>query len=206
MRGPFLPLYWPRSLHWSRAYIGLLTPRIKLVGGSIVCLQHPDGCIRRDPECLGPKVEGYVWATDRVGLKVLLRGFHCRAFGFRKIFAQHQEKSHAVLYGEYGMNRAILAANYSITTPLLAYRNVDWSDPSFTNNASKCNGFRAHSREGWYNGISIHPYESVFIKTSWYSQGTSLTWVGNSHVAPLRPREMPLYTKWELEGAARHVT
>ena len=159
----------------------------------------PDGCVRRDPECAGPKVEGYLWSTDRVGMKVLLQGFECTAFGFRKVFAQHQEKAHAVLYGEYGMSRAILAANYSMTTPLLKYRNVDWRDDSFTGDANLCNGFRHPSREGWYNGISIHPYESVFIKTSWYDQGTSL----NDGVAPLRPTEMQLYSKWEVEGLAR---
>ena len=38
VRGPFLPVYWPRALHWSSAYTELIDSTVKIVGGSIVCL------------------------------------------------------------------------------------------------------------------------------------------------------------------------
>lgn len=57
VRGPFLPVYWPRALHWSSAYTELIDTTVKIVGGSIVCLHFPDGCVKRDPTCAGPKGE-----------------------------------------------------------------------------------------------------------------------------------------------------
>jgi hypothetical protein len=41
LRGPFLPLSWPKShLHWSEIFTSKLSDDIKLVGLSINC---PDG-------------------------------------------------------------------------------------------------------------------------------------------------------------------
>lgn len=180
VRGPFLPVYWPRHLHWSRAYFDQIDATVKLVGSSIVCLQHPDGCVRRDPSCAGPKIEGYTWATDRAGLRTILAHEP-------KVFAQHVSKTKAVVNGEYGMNRAILAANYSMTTLLLAYRGVDWRNADFTNDAAACNQFEHPSREGSYFGLSVHPLETVFMKTDWAG-------------APVREAETKAYTRWELHG------
>ena len=160
VRGPFLPTYWPMEAHWANTYLDLLDAKVKIVGASIACLDKSDYCVVHDPGCYGPKVEGYMWATDRVGLGTLLD------HGPNKVFKQHASKVEAVLHGEYGMNRAIFAANYSIATPLLAYRGVDWSDFRRLNSET-CNGFVHPSREGSYYGISVHPLETVFIKTSW---------------------------------------
>ena len=38
---------------------------------------------------------------------------------------------------------------------------------------------------------------------SWYGQGTSLD--KETGVAPVRPAEMQLYSKWEVEGVARNA-
>lgn len=90
-----------------------------------------------------------------------------------------------------------MQAGYSITTPLLAYRNVNWSDPSFTDDADRCNAFKHPSREGTYFKMSIHPLESVFIKTSW-TTGDEKKYPDG--VARVRPAEMKAYSRWELSG------
>lgn len=41
---------------------------------------------------------------------------------------------------------------------------VDWSDKSNWN----CNNNVHPSRHGTYDGISMHPYETVFVKASWH--------------------------------------
>ena len=44
-----------------------------MVGTSISCLSPRDTCVREDPLCEGPKVEGFAFAVDAVGLRVLTR-------------------------------------------------------------------------------------------------------------------------------------
>lgn len=57
--------------------------------------------------------------------------------------------------------------------------NVDWRDPS---NWS-CNDNVHPSRHGAYDGISMHPFETLFVKESWH--------VGEPHLSR--------YTKWKRE-------
>lgn len=184
VRGPFLPVYWPAVMHWSRTYLDLIDAKVKIVGASIVCLGQEDECVRRDPGCAGPKVEGYLWATDRVGLGIVLN------HGPRKVFAQHASKEEAIINGEYAMSTAIFKANYSIATPLLAYRDVDWSDSGWISKRT-CNSFLHPSREGSYYGMSIHPLETVFIKTS------------RAGLPRVRPQETDAYTRWALHHRRR---
>ena len=188
VRGPFLPVYWPAA-HWSSTYLDLIDAKVKIVGASIACLDQMDTCVRKDPGCYGPKIEGYLWATDRVGLGVVLD------YGPRKVFSQHASKVDAIIHGEYGMSRAIFQANYSIATPLLAYRGVDWSDWRWINGKT-CNAFKHPSREGSYYGMSVHPLETVFIKTSW----STLTRRRTRVTTRVRPQETDAYTRWTLHG------
>lgn len=181
VRGPFLPAHWPASVHWSSVYLDKLTHEAKLVGTSIVCLPHNDPCVKHDPGCFGPKVEGYAWATDAVGLGVLLRK--------RTVFRQHATKVDAIFDGEYGATRAIFAAGYTIDTPLLAYQGVDWR------RESSCNKNMHPSREGSYFGISQHPLETIFHKTWWAGSKESDGYVHKD--------EVDMYTRWAIEGARR---
>ena len=96
-------------------------------------------------------------------------------------------KEEAIINGEYAMSTAIFKANYSIATPLLAYRDVDWSDAGWISKRT-CNSFLHPSREGSYYGMSIHPLETVFIKTSW------------AGLPRVRPQETDAYTRWTLHG------
>ena len=111
VRGPFLPTYWHDVAHWSKVYLDMIDRRKGQDGGRIDRLDETDYCVKLDPGCYGPKVEGYLWATDRMGLGSVLD------YGPHKVFANHPTKVDAILHG---MNRAIYQANYSIATPLLA--------------------------------------------------------------------------------------
>lgn len=63
-------------------------------------------------------------------------------------------------------------AGYNIATLLSRYaRGIDWSDPQHW----ACNDNVHPSRAGLYDGISMHPYETVFVKASW--------WVGSHCVS-----------------------
>ena len=117
VRGPLLPPYWPAAEHWSRAYTRRLGDRVKLVGSSIVCLSQRDKCVKDDPGCYGPKVESFVFATDRAGLGVIIdRG---------SVLRDHASKVEAVIDGEYGMTRAVMDAGYTIDCLLAAYQGVE---------------------------------------------------------------------------------
>eukprot|EP00966_Prymnesium_polylepis_P292116 6746266-Prymnesium_polylepis.1 len=90
VRGPFLPRWIPRGWHWSQAFTDTLGTRppqstavVRLVGTSITCLAPSDACVKLDPHCEGPKVEGFATATDAIGLQVLQRS---------TVFEQHESK------------------------------------------------------------------------------------------------------------------
>ena len=85
--------------------------------------------------------------------------------------------------GEYGISKAVLSKDYNLATLQSMYRSdVDWLDPQHWG----CNGNAHPSRHGTYDGISMHPFETVFVKASWR--------VGEPHLSK--------YTKWFGEHAA----
>ena len=189
VRGPFLPAYWPRSRSWTRVYLDKLSPSVKLVGNSVVCLPQSDPCVKGaqgitpNPDCYGPKVEGYAWATDNVGLQVLL--------DTESVFQSHPDKVSAIINGEYGMNIAIFKAGYTIDSLLLAYQGMDWTNRSNWG----CNDNEHPSRSGTYFGVTQHPLETVFVKVEWvHDDGT---------IDKILPQYVDAYTNFQELGAAR---
>lgn len=67
-------------------------------------------------------------------------------------------------------------------TLMARYKGVDWSDKRNW----RCNDNVHPSRHGTYGGITMHPFETVFIKASWH--------VGSPFVEA--------YTRWFLAQAA----
>lgn len=147
--GPFLPVYYPENLHWSNIFISRLNNRVKLVGTSIVCLPISEG------NGEGPKVEGFCFATDNIGLNILIDK--------KTIFMDHPTKYSAIINGEYGMSNTIIEKGYTLDCLLYKYKNYDWTDKKNWN----VNKNLHPSREGTYDGISIHPFEVVFHKWYW---------------------------------------
>lgn len=37
VRGPYLPSYWPQSVHWTRVFTDRINDKVKLVGPTISC-------------------------------------------------------------------------------------------------------------------------------------------------------------------------
>ena len=70
-----------------------------------------------------------------------------------------------VVKGEYGLSTALVLAGHNIATLLSKYRvGIDWRDPQHWG----CNDQAHPSRHGTYDHISMHPFETVFVKASWH--------------------------------------
>ena len=155
--GPILPNYWDllsSSIHWSSIFIRKITDVVKVVGTTIVCLPGYDA------GGFGPKVEGFFFMVDAIGLSVLEKE--------GTIFRNHATKYDAIVQGEYGVSRAILKHGYSMDCLLPKYQNIDWRDPK----NYRWNGNRHPSRKNTYFGQSIQPYEVIFHKWFWHGEET----------------------------------
>ncbi len=63
--------------------------------------------------------------------------------------------------GEYGLSEVLLGAGYNLATLQARYApGVDWRDKAHWH----CNNNVPPSRHGTYDGISMHPFETVFVK------------------------------------------
>lgn len=144
--GPFIPSYYPKNLHWSNIFISKLSDTTKLIGTTISCLPDFD-------YSFGPKVGGYCFATDSVGLSLLIKN---------NIFVNHTDKTNAI-YAEYRLSDTILNNGYNIDCLLYKYQNINWLDK---NNWNLYNNIFP-DRQNTYFGISIHPFEVVFHKWYW---------------------------------------
>jgi len=154
--GPIIPHYLIRDeFHWSDIFINKINHRVKLVGTSIVCLPFTDDGGK------GPKVEGFFFCTDNVGLKLILSK--------KTIFTNHKNKIDAVLNGEYGLTKCILKYGYNIDCMLHKYQGINWLDKKYWNSN---NNIHPSRKNGFY-GNSIDPYEVIFHKWYWsYNKST----------------------------------
>ena len=107
------------------------------------------------------------------------------------MFVDHATKFDAVVNGEYGLSRAILAAGYTLDCLLYRYQGIDWRNPANWN----LNDNRHPSRAGSYGGISIHPFEVVFHKWFW----------AHHPDAPVAYEYVEKYRAWKLEELRRTV-
>jgi hypothetical protein len=145
--GPIIPHYL--TDHWTSIFNKKITDKIKLVGTSIVCLPHSDA------GGYGPKVEGFFFMTDKIGLNLLVKQ--------KNIFCDHDSKYSAIVYGEYGLSNCILNNGYSIDCMLRQYQGVDWTNQQNWN----LNNNLHPSRKNSFFGNSIIPYEVIFHKWFW---------------------------------------
>ena len=153
IKGPFFPTWVPESWQWTYAFTARLTETVKAVGSSLTCLPE------RDPGGPGPKLESWAFAVDSMGLSILMEEgiFEVRTC---KICTEG-----VVVKGEYGLSSALLSRGYNIATLLSMYpKGIDWRDPKH----HTCNDFVHPSRHGTYDHITMHPYETIFVKSSWH--------------------------------------
>lgn len=148
--GPIIPHYFEN--HWTTIFIKKINVRVKLVGTTIVCLPHSDD------GGYGPKVEGFFFMTDTIGLNVLKNQ--------QNIFFNHPTKYNDIVYGEYGLSNCILKHGFSIDCMLPKYQNIDWR-----NSANyKLNNNKHPSRKNSFYGYSINPYDVIFHKWYWHNE------------------------------------
>lgn len=85
-----------------------------------------------------------------------------------------------VVGGEYGLTAALLRRGHNVATLMSRYaRDVDWRQPLHWH----CNNNAHPSRHGTYGpGTSLHPFETLFVKSSWH--------VGDPYTSP--------YSQWTL--------
>jgi hypothetical protein len=142
IRGPFFtPFIEHFGIQWYEIFIGRITNEIKLVGVTINCY-------------LGPHVQSYLWATDRVGLAILTSN----TSGPLKC---HSDYVDAVYNGELAASRAILDANYQIASLQSKYQGWDFRKPE----NSHCNhGINPVYIDTAIDDINHDPYELVFVK------------------------------------------
>jgi hypothetical protein len=183
VRGPFLPQWTPSSWHWTLAFTSLLGTKppgsdraVHLVGTSITCLSPMDKCVLLNPFCAGPKVEGFVTATDSVGIAIFYNS---------TVFEEHVTKEDAVVRGEYALSLSMLKAGHNLASLQLAYKEVDWADRRNWN----CNKHNFAARNSKYFGISMHPFETLFHKAHWRTGVPAAE-------ADVLAHEMELYSSW----------
>jgi hypothetical protein len=154
--GVFGPILSPSFTenHWSNVFIKKINDVVKLVGTTIVCLPPWDD---GKP---GPKVEGFFFMTDSIGLDVLKKE--------ETIFCNHPSFHNDVVYGEYGLSNCIFKNGYSIDCMLKRYEGIDWKDPCNHN----MNDYLHPSRKNSFYGGTIDPYEVIFYKWFWKYEGT----------------------------------
>ena len=148
--GPIIPHYFTET-NWTKVFIKKINERVKLVGTTIVCL--PD----YDAGGYGPKVEGFFFMVDNIGLNLLKKQ--------KNIFCNHDSKYSAVVNGEYGLSNCILKSGFLIDCMLPKYQNVDWSN----NDNYKLNNNIHPSRKNSFYGYSINPYDVIFHKWHWHN-------------------------------------
>jgi len=149
--GPVLSYY---DKHWSTIFINKINEKVKLVGTTIVCLPETDA------GGYGPKVEGFFFMTDSIGLNILRSE--------PTIFCEHPTKYSAIVNGEYGISNCILKNGYSMDCMLPQYQNIDWTDAK---NYTLNNNIHP-SRKNSFFGKSINPYNVIFHKWYWHNEPT----------------------------------
>jgi len=152
--GPFLPTYYPVH-EWPKIFTDRIKNQVKLVG---TCIMFVNNATRK-----GPVVESFCFATDKIGLGLIVKK--------GTIFVNHPDKMAAILKGEIGVTSAIMDAGYNIDCLMYRFKGINWKDKS-----KWMKTMRSFSRGGNYdkplgphnkNGISVHPFEVVFHKWRW---------------------------------------
>jgi hypothetical protein len=161
IRGPFLP-YWAEAC-WSDMYLKRVTEEVKLVGMTANCWPSFH-------------VQSMIWATDTIGLSILLsrKGIH-RCF--------HSWES--AVSAEIGASALIKLAGYKLDVMMSLYHSKDKNEDGNEekdgkNGMGKWNGGSGSRYEnecdssdngdvlwdGEYAGINVHPYETIFLKSN----------------------------------------
>jgi hypothetical protein len=157
VKGPFLPLYVKQR--WTDIFISMLDHKVKLVGSTINYYAGK------------PHVQSYFLCFDRVAMDI---GIETNIFTteINNIYKdqdlrQYGPKDRFVEDYEVGFSREIIKKGYNIACMMKGMENIDYQETKTNNLAfdyGSGNGDMTY--DGSYFGISIHPYEVIFIKAN----------------------------------------
>ena len=136
IRGPFVP-HWSNDC-WSDAYLRKIDDETKLVGMTYNC--HPSR-----------HIQSMILATDTTGLWLLLEPSNNALSGC------HNEHE-AAIGAEVRLTALIKESGYKVDVMMEEFH----SDKDFANSCQQGDPLW----EGQYEGITIHPYETLFFKTN----------------------------------------
>lgn len=165
-RGPFLPEYWPRERHWSAVFTDKMEGDCALVGS----------CMFHHIKTHLPTVETWAFAVRPDGLQALVDE--------GSVFRQHTTK-HSACVAEDTLTKTIVDRGLKFATLQI----------KFARNPDQTNDYKIASRPWAYEGISIHPLETVFFKTYWDTASAD----ENFYECPFEQR----YTQW-IMGEPEH--
>ena len=154
IRGPFLTPYFIEALlqinqryYWYSIFTQRINKDVKLVGCTISCETTPH-------------VQTYIFATDFIGLSILMKPGIWGASLEDGLFGCYPTKDHASLYSEMPTSNRILESGYMIDSLLTKYQTVNFSEPHNRN----CNRNKNPYKDKHLDDISLEPYEVVFVK------------------------------------------
>ena len=146
-RGPFVPKFMRRR-RWTDAFEALLVGKVGGAGTALVCLPQLETIES------GPRIEGYAYALTRDAVRI------ARNAG---VFHPVGDKYAVVVNGEYGLSAALIKAGLEVDTLMSKYYKPFGAEPAIPN----CNRNAHPSRHNAVDGIDLHPYEVLFVKTQW---------------------------------------
>lgn len=159
VRGPFLPpyvtSYAPSSgFHWTDAFTSKIKEKVKLVGSTISCEGAPLSGNAAGQWRGNPAVSAHVWATDSAGWSILTAD--------ADVFKCHESVWDLRYFSDVGASLAVLREGFTLDCLLARYQGIDWAAAA----SWQCNQRVPPDYEWHYDGISITPYETIFVPMS----------------------------------------
>ena len=152
VKGPFFPSWLPPKWQWTNGFTDRLTSSVKAVSSSLTCLPALD---LGGP---GPRLESWAFAVDSSAMNVLIQD------GLFEIRSCKVCPDGIIVQGEYALSRILFDHDFNIATLLSMYpRDLDWRLQQHWD----CNNNVHPSRHGTYDHIIMHPFETMFVKSSW---------------------------------------
>ena len=153
VRGPFLPSYIHEN--WITSFTKMINRETKLVGTTINTMQS---CY----QVAIPHVQSMLFAMDLTALKFL------KSKNMFRFHLKNKDMKLAILEGEIKMSRLILENGWNLNCLVREMRGLDYryllQHPNVSSNPTARCGDPLYLNALF--GRTLHPYESVFVKTS----------------------------------------
>jgi hypothetical protein len=158
IRGPFFPPYFlkflidyqnelKKSFPWYHVFTKRINNVMKLTGCTINC------------EII-PHVQSYFLVTDFTGLSIMLKPGNSGGSYSDGIFGCYSTKQDVTSYSELPMSNRIREAGYMIDCLLTKYQTINFT----AHHNRPCNGHVNPYKDKALNGLTLEPYEVVFVK------------------------------------------